>query len=303
MTPTTSKLEEVHADLWGSHHPPSQSGSTYAAILMCEHTRKTWTLYLRGKDDFVDAFQAWLPRVEAESGCSMKMLRADGDGVFILTKLRLFREKRGTAIKYAVPYVHEENGLAERGWRTIVTMKDSMLIDSVLPNGFWAEAMETANYLRNRLPTRSKNHGEMIPEESWTSRRQDPRHICIFESLALCNIPEEKRSKSDYQKVWEGIFIRYIPDTTKHFRIWAPQIKQVIIASEPYIDESEQGAKLLSKYNDFIEEKGTSRRTTAKRKTPKNSCNRGHDLVKNRQAHNTGAGVHQRAARNSNVNH
>ena len=147
MTPTTNKLEEVHADLWGPHDPPSQSGSSYAAILMCEHTRKTWTLYLRGKDDFVDAFQAWLPRVEAESGCAMKMLRADGGGEFISTKLRLFCEKRGIDIKYASPYIHEENGLAERGWRTIVIIKDSMLIDSGLPNKFWAEAIETANIM------------------------------------------------------------------------------------------------------------------------------------------------------------
>lgn len=127
-------------------------------------------------------------------------------------------------------------------------MKDSMLIDSGLPNVFWAEAMETANYIRNRLPTKSKTHGEMIPEESWTSRRQDLRHIRIFGSLALCNIPDEKRSKSDYQKVWKGIIIGYSPDTTKNFRIWAPQTNQVIIASEPYIDESEQGAKLLSEW-------------------------------------------------------
>lgn len=147
MTPTTNKLEEVHADLWGPHDPPSQSGSAYAAILMCEYTRKTWTLYHRGKDNFVDAFQVWLPRVEVESGCPMKVLRADGGGEFISVKLRLFCEKQGIAIKYAAPYVHEENGLAERGWRTIVTMKDSMLIDSGLPNGFWAEAIETANYL------------------------------------------------------------------------------------------------------------------------------------------------------------
>lgn len=130
---------------------------------MCEYTQKTWTLYLRGKDDFIDAFQAWLPRVEAESDCSMKIVRADGGGEFISTKLRSFCKKRGIAIRYAAPYVHEENGLAERGWRTIVTMKDSMFIDNSLPNRFWAEAMETANYLRNRLPTKSKNHGEMIP--------------------------------------------------------------------------------------------------------------------------------------------
>ena len=203
---------------------------------------------MRRKDDFIDAFQAWLPRAEAESGCSMKILRADGGGEFISHKLRTFCEKRGILIKYAAPYVHEENGLAERGWRTIVTMKDSMLIDSGLPNGFWAEAMETANYLRNRLPTRSRTHGEMIPEEAWTGRQQNLHHICIFGSLAFCNIPEEKRVKSDHQKVWEGILIGYSPDTSKHFRIWAPQTKQVIIASEPYIDESEKGAKLLTKW-------------------------------------------------------
>ena len=178
----------------------------------------------------------------------MKILRADGGGEFISHKVRTFCEKRGISIKYAAPYVHEENGLAERGWRTIVTIKDSMLIDSGLPNGFWAEAMETANYLRNRLPTRSKNHGKMIPEEAWTGRQQDLHHIRIFGSLAFCNIPEEKRVKSDYQKVWEGILIGYSPDTSKHLRIWAPQTKQVVIASEPYIDESEQGAKLLTKW-------------------------------------------------------
>ena len=81
---------------------------------MCENTQKTWTLYLRVKDDFVNAFQIWLPRVEAESGCSMKTLRADGVGKFISIKLWQFCKKRGIAIKYAAPYVHEENGLTER---------------------------------------------------------------------------------------------------------------------------------------------------------------------------------------------
>ncbi len=42
--------------------------------------------------------------------------------------------------------------------------------------------------------------------------------------------------------------IGYNPKTTKHFCVWAPQTKQVIIASEPYIDESEKSAKLLAKW-------------------------------------------------------
>lgn len=61
--------------------------------------------------------------------------------------------------------MHKENSLAERGWRTIVTMKDSLLLNSGLPLDFWVEAMDTANYLQNRLPTKSQR-GEFIPEEA-----------------------------------------------------------------------------------------------------------------------------------------
>lgn len=245
MTVTTEKLEEVHADLWRPHDSPSRYGSIYSAILMCEHTRKTWTLYLRSKDEFFDAFQAWLPKVEAESNCLMKALRADGGREFVFIKLRNFCEKRGIIIKYTAPYVHEENGLAERGWRTIVTVKDAMLIDSGLPNNFWVEAMEIANYLHNRLLTRSRSHGKLVPEEAWTNRRRNLSHIRIFGSLVLANISDEKRSKSDNQKTWQSILIGYNSDTTKHFQVWASPTKQVIIVSESFINESEQGAKLL----------------------------------------------------------
>ena len=108
--------------------------------------------------------------------------------------------------------------------------------------------METANYLQNRLPTRSKTHGRIIPEETWTGRQQNLYHIRIFGSLVFCNISKEKRVKSDHQKVWERIFIGYSPNISKHFYIWAPQTKQIIIASKPYIDESEKRAKLLMKW-------------------------------------------------------
>lgn len=93
--------------------------------------------------------------VEKQSNKLMKALRADGGGEFISAKLKDFCNKRGITIRYAASYMHEENGITERGWKTIVTMKDSLLIDSRLPLNFWPEAMETANYLRNRLPTKS----------------------------------------------------------------------------------------------------------------------------------------------------
>lgn len=130
-------------------------------------------------------------------------------------------KKRGISIKYGVLYIHKENKLAKEKWCTIVIIKNSMLINSWLPNRFWAKAIETTNYLQNKFFTRSRNHGEMIPKEAWIKQKQDLYYVCIFGNLTFCNILEEKKLKSDYQKIWEKILIRYSIDTLKHLCIWA----------------------------------------------------------------------------------
>ena len=48
-------------------------------------------------------------------------------------------------------------------------MKDSLLIDSKLLNQFWAEAMDTANYLQNWLSIKHKTDETIIIlEKTWT---------------------------------------------------------------------------------------------------------------------------------------
>ncbi len=70
-------------------------------------------------------------------------------------------------------------------------MKDLILIDSELPNDFWAEAMETTNYLKNILLTVTKSQGQVIPKEYWIVCCPKLQHIRIFGSLIICNIPVE----------------------------------------------------------------------------------------------------------------
>lgn len=49
--------------------------------------------------------------------------------------------------------------------------KRLFLNNSSLPNNFWAEAIETANYLWNRLLTKTKSYGKLILEEKWSNKR------------------------------------------------------------------------------------------------------------------------------------
>ena len=82
-------------------------------------------------------------------------------------------------------------------------IKDSLFIDSRLPVNFWAEAIDTSNYLRNRLSTR-QNGLAFIQEKAWTGIRQDLEHVRIFGSRVSTFIPTEKCTKSDIRKTIKG---------------------------------------------------------------------------------------------------
>lgn len=138
----------------------------------------------------------------------MKALYTDGGREFISAKLKDICNKKGISIKYEAPYMHKENGLAERGWKTVVIMKNSLLINSGLLLEFWAEVMDTANYLQNRLSTKNQR-GEIILEEIWTEKKKDISYVKVFGSVVSMLIHKEKRHKSDIYKNWKKIFIGY----------------------------------------------------------------------------------------------
>lgn len=63
-----------------------------------------------------------------------------------------------------VPYIHKENRIAERCWRTLATIKHSLLIDNDLLINFLTEIIDTPNYLRNYFPIK-QNSIAYIPKK------------------------------------------------------------------------------------------------------------------------------------------
>ncbi|KAF7776615.1 hypothetical protein Agabi119p4_5008 [Agaricus bisporus var. burnettii] len=64
-----------------------------------------------------------------------------------------------------------------------------MLADAGLPQRYWADAVQTAVYIRNLVPaTRTPTH---IPAAQWSGKRQDISHLRPFGSTAYAHIPFE----------------------------------------------------------------------------------------------------------------
>lgn len=93
-------------------------------------------------------------------------------------------------------------------------MARSMLSDANLPKHFWGEAVQTATYLINRLPTKANNKN--VPHyEIWNNKKPDLSNITTFG----CKTSEEKAI--------EGILLGY-GNRSKGYRIYTGNNKLMI---------------------------------------------------------------------------
>ena len=64
-----------------------------------------------------------------------------------------------------------------------------MLTHAGLPNGYWAEAVSTAAYIRNRVATSALP--EKTPFEMWYGKKPEVSHLRVFGCIAYAHAKDE----------------------------------------------------------------------------------------------------------------
>ena len=67
-----------------------------------------------------------------------------------------------------------------------------MIAHAGLLTNYWAEAVATATYLRNRT-TMSALKENKTPYEKWYERKSDVSHLRVFGCVAYTHIPDSER--------------------------------------------------------------------------------------------------------------
>ncbi|XP_066139155.1 uncharacterized protein [Euwallacea fornicatus] len=150
-----------------------------------------------------------------QSGRIPKVIRSDRGGEYVNNALREYLKGKGIKIQYTAGYSPEQNRVAERKNRSLVEMARCMLIDADLPNKFWGEAIVTANYLQNRLPTKSK---QKTPFELWHKIESDVSNLQIFGSKVYVHIPKELIKDKFDKKAETMMFVGY-SEKSKAYRL------------------------------------------------------------------------------------
>jgi hypothetical protein len=107
-----------------------------------------------------------------------------------------------------------------------------MLEDLGLGEELWAKAMVTANYIRNRLPSRVHRK---TPWDKFFGEKPNVSHMRVFGGRAYMHIPKENRKKM--QSVSErGVFVGYEPDY-KAYRVLQERDGRILVSRDIIVNE------------------------------------------------------------------
>jgi hypothetical protein len=135
--------------------------------------------------------------------------------------------------------------------RTLIEKARCLLFDAQSSKKFWAEAVNTAVYLQNRIVKSVLN--DHTPYELWTGRKPNLSHLRVFGSVVMVHVPKEKRHKWD-MKSEKCILIGYSEDI-KGYRIYNPSTQAITTSRDVIImNENNSHEKEIAEMN-MIEDK------------------------------------------------
>jgi transposase InsO family protein len=148
--------EHIGADLCGPIQVASLGGARYFLFIKDRVTCYRQAYFLETKEGHTVALRMreYVQMSRTRTNRRVKTLRTDNETEFINQEMGALLNEMGIKHERTIPYSPEQNGSVERDNRTIVEMARTMIHAGKLPMTLWAELVNTAVYIHNRVPNR-----------------------------------------------------------------------------------------------------------------------------------------------------
>ena len=233
----TRPLELLHMDLCGPMPQVSLGGSKYFITFLDDFTKLSVVRPIARKSDTAATVKDVIAMLETQSGQQLLVARTDNGGEYINEPLGAYFKGKGVVPQTSVSYTPQQNGAAERLNRTLQERVRAMLADSGLPESVWAEAVSTANFIRNRSPVGSR---DKTPWELFFGSKPDVSELRTFGAIAYAWVPAHKRNKLQPRSE-RGVLVGYQPHC-KGYRVMMPD-GSVTVSRDVRFDESPPASK------------------------------------------------------------
>nr|GEU78242.1 ribonuclease H-like domain-containing protein [Tanacetum cinerariifolium] len=198
-----------------------------------DFSRLSWVFFLATKDETSEILKTFITRIESLIDLRVKVIRCDNGTEFMNRVMNQFCEIKGIKREFSVTRTPHQNRVEERNNRTLIEAVRSMLADLKLTTTFWAEAVNTACYVQNRVLV-IKPHNK-TPYELFLGRKHALSIMrlfgCLVTILNTINHLGKFNGKAD-----EGFFVAYSTNS-KAFRVF--NIRTRIVEENLHVKFSE----------------------------------------------------------------
>ena len=223
---TTKAFELVHTDVWGISPVVSHQHYKYFVTFIDDFSRYTWVYFLRYKSEVFKAFQTFHALIETQFSAKIRILQSDSGGEYTSNEFQSFLQNHGIISQRSCPSTPQQNGVAERKNRHLLDVVRTLLIESCVPSHFWCEALSTAVYLINRLPSPTLNNES--PYLRLYEDAPDYSDLHIFGCVCFVHLQPHERNKLTAQSV-KCAFLGY-GGTQKGFLCYDPNTRRIRVS-------------------------------------------------------------------------
>ena len=224
----TALFSIIHSDIWGPCRVTALSGARWFITMIDEHTRMTWTFLMKDKSETAGVFQSFYSMVKTQFHTQIKVLKTDNAKDYFNSHLGSFLTTQGIIHSSSCVDTPEQNGIAERKNRQLLETARAMMFTTNTPKYLWGEALLTATYLINRLPSRPLNY--KVPRQVLLDAYPHIHafsgnlNLKVFGCTAFVHLYAHQRSKLNPRSV-KCVFIGYSAHK-KAYNCYSPHTKR-----------------------------------------------------------------------------
>jgi transposase InsO family protein len=181
---TERPCELLHMDLVGLACVRFAGGKWYVLVVVDDYSRYAWVFFLEEKGEMFGFVRDLVLRLRNERHRdAIRAIRSDNGSEFRNSHFETFCHDLGLEHQFSSPYMPPQNGVVKRKNRTLCEMARTMLDEHMTPRRFWAEAVNTACYVLNRIYLRV--HKKKTCYVLMHGRTPKVSHFHVFGASAL----------------------------------------------------------------------------------------------------------------------
>ena len=223
----------IHSDVWGPSKITTQFGKRWFVTFIDDHTRLCWVYLMHEKSEVPNIFKSFSQLVETQFDTKISILRSDNGTEYFNKNLNEFLTNKGIQHQSTCPNTPQQNGTAERKNKHLLEVARAIMFESNVPKYLWGDAVLTAAYLINRMPTRVLNYHTPLDTFKTifpTCRLHADIPLKVFGCTVFMHTPSTSRSKLD-PRAEKYIFVGYSPNQ-KGYRVFNPLTKKLCVSMD-----------------------------------------------------------------------